>query len=288
MTRNDQFFIDDAENSMGRCLVLTAPWSGGIKSIIEKENISVLRLSQSVGWKGDDISFLKELPSLRGVEVYSWGVKDLTPLQSLKELEYLGLQCEFSKAPDFSDFKSLKICKLLWRPKAKTIFSCSSLSLLNIVNYPSGDLTDIESMKDLQRLQLTSKKLVSLSGVEKLVSLSTLDLAECSKLENLSGVEKCQQLETVELEGCKKIHDISLLGELKNIKNLVLTDCGKIRSLQPLASCRLLENITFVGDTIIEDGMLAPLLDIPQLKKMWFVDKKHYSHKRDQVATILS
>lgn len=68
MTKNDQFFIDDTENNMGRCLVLTAPWSGGIKSIIEKENISVLRLSQSVGWKGDDISFLKELPSLRGVE----------------------------------------------------------------------------------------------------------------------------------------------------------------------------------------------------------------------------
>lgn len=288
MIKNNQFFIDDAENNMGRCLVLTAPWSDGIRLVIEKENISVLRLSQSAGWKGDDISFVTEVPNLKGLEIYSWGIKDLTPLQSLKKLEYLGLQCEFTKAPDFSDFTSLKICKLLWRPKAKTVFACSGLSLLNIVNYPSGDLTDIENMKDLQRLQLTSKKLVSLSGIEKLVSLSTLDLAECSKLENLSGVQRCQQLETVELEGCKKVHDISLLGELKNIKNLVLTDCGKIRSLQPLASCRLLENITFVGDTIIEDGMLAPLLDIPQLKKMWFVDKKHYSHKRVQVATILS
>jgi hypothetical protein len=98
----------------------------------------------------------------------------------------------------------------------------------------------------------------------------------------------CQQLETVELEGCKKIQDISLLGELENIKNLALTDCGEIWSLQSLSKCRFLENISFVGDTVIEDGMLAPLLDIPQLKKMWFADKKHYSHKRDQVATILS
>tara|TARA_R110001606_G_C15224268_1_gene634390 strand:+ start:62 stop:937 length:876 start_codon:yes stop_codon:yes gene_type:complete len=288
LTKNDQFFIDDAENDMGRCLVLTAPWSDDIKSIIEKENISVLRLSQSAGWKGEDISFLTELPNLRGVEVYSWGVKDLSPLKDLRGLEYLGLQCEFTKAPDFSNFTNLKICKLLWRPKAKTVFSCSGLILLNIVNYPSDDLTNIEGMGGLQRLQLTSKKLASLSGIEKLTSLSKLDLADCSKLENLSGVEMCQQLETVELEGCKKIQDISLLGELKNIKNLALTNCGKIWSLQSLSKCRFLENISFVGDTVIEDGTLAPLLDIPQLKKMWFADKKNYSHKRDQVATILS
>lgn len=288
MTKNDRFFIDDAENDMGRCLVLTAPWSDDIKLTIEKENISVLRLSQSAGWKGEDISFLTELPNLRGVEVYSWGVKDLSPLKGLRKLEYLGLQCEFTKAPDFSDFKSLKICKLFWRPKAKTVFSCSGLVLLNIVNYPYNDLTNIECMGGLQRLQLTSKKLASLSGIEKFTSLSKLDLADCFKLENLSGVEICQQLETIELEGCRKIQDISLLGELENIKNLALTDCGKICSLQSLSKCLFLENICFVGDTVIEDGMLAPLLDIPQLKKMWFVDKKHYSHKRDHVAIILN
>ena len=288
MTKSNQFFIDDAENDMGRCLVLTAPWSDDIRSVIDKENISVLRLSQSAGWKGDDISFLRELPNLRGVEIYSWNVKDLTPLQALKGLEYLGLQCEFTKAPDFSGFGGLKICKLLWRPKAKTIFSCRGLSLLNIVNYPSEDLTDIDNMKDLKRLQLTSKKLVSLTGIEKLVSLSILDLAGCSRLVTLSGVEKCQQVETVELEGCKKVHDVSLLGELGKVKSLALTDCGKIRSLQPLANCPLLEEITFVGDTSIEDGVLTPLLEIPKLKKMWFVDKRHYSHKRDQVAALLS
>lgn len=288
MTSSGQFFIDEAENNMGRCLVLTAPWEEGFKSVIEQENISVLRLSQSAGWKGDNISFLSELSGLRGVEVYAWGIKDLTPLQSVVGLEYLGLQCEFTKAPDFSIFENLKICKLVWRPKAKTVFSCSGLSLLNIVNYPSEDLNDIKHMQALERLQLTSRKLVSLSGIENLTSLSVLDLADCSKLENLAGVDQCQQLATVELEGCKKINDVSLLGELKGIKNVVLTDCGKIRTLQPLSSCQSLENLTFAGDTNIEDGALELLLDLPQLKKMWFVDKSHYSHKRDQVAELLS
>lgn len=288
MTSNNQYFIDEAENGIGRCLVLTGPWSDSFKSLIEKENISVLRLSQSAGWNDDDISFIKELPDIRGIEIYSWGVRDITPLEALTSLEYLGLQCEFTKAPDFSKFNKLKICKLLWRPKAKTVFSCDGLSLLNIVNYPSEDLKDIQKMSGLRRLQLTSRKLVSLSGIESLSSLSILDLAECSKLESLSGVDMCQQIEIVEIEGCKKVYDIALLCELKNLKDIVLTNCGKIKSLKSLTKCQLLESITFVGDTSIEDGELTSLLDIPTLKKMWFVDKRHYSHKREQVVDILS
>ncbi len=288
MTSNNQYFITDAENGMGRCLVLTAPWSDSFKSIIDKENISVLRLSESAGWKDDDISFINGLTDLRGIEIYSWRVKDISPLRYLNNLEFLGLQCEFTKAPDFSTFNKLKICQLLWRPKAKTIFSCKNLSLLNIVNYPSEDLKDIKEMSRLTRLQLSSKKLVSLSGIESLSSLSILDLFECSKLESLSGVDMCQQLEVVEIESCKKVHDVALLGELKNLKDVSLTDCGKLQSLTPLAKCQLLESIMFVGNTSVEDGELTALLDIPTLKKMRFADKRHYSHKREQVLEILS
>ena len=285
---NSKYFIDEAENEMGRCLVLTASWSDSLKSVIKKENISVLRLSQSAGWKGDDISFIQDLPGLRGVEIYSWGVKDVTPLQAINDLEYLGLQCEFTKAPDFSLFKKLKVCKLFWRPKAETVFACSGLNFLNIVNYPSEDLKDIQSMTSLKRLQLTSRKLSTLSGVENLVFLSVLDLAECPKLKKISGIHECQQLEVLEIENCKKVYDITLLGKLENLKNIMLTSCGKVKSLQPLVNCQSLEAVSFVGDTIIEDGDLAPLLEIPKLRDVWFVDRCHYTHKRGQILEILS
>ncbi|MEV3820813.1 hypothetical protein [Aeromonas dhakensis] len=75
LINNDKYFIDEVENGMGRCLVLTAPWSDGFTSIIDKENISVLRLSQSAGWSGNDISFISDLTCLSGVEIYSWGVR---------------------------------------------------------------------------------------------------------------------------------------------------------------------------------------------------------------------
>ena len=287
---NDLYFITEAEDGFGPCLVLKGPWSDSYIDVIRKKNISVLRLTESMGWREKSITFLERLQGLglRGVEIYAWDVKDITPLQYLPELEYIGLQTEFTKAPDFSEFQDLTHIFLFWRSQAKTVFACDSLSLLNIVNYPSEDLKDIQKMSGLRRLQLTSRKLVSLSGIESLSSLSILDLSECSKLECLSGVDMCQQVELVEIESCKKVYDVALLGELKNLKDIVLTDCGKVKSLKPLAKCQLLESITFVGDTSVEDGELTSLLNIPTLKKMWFVDKRHYSHKREQVVEILS
>lgn len=287
---NDLYFVDEADNDMGRCLVLKAPWSDNFVDIVRKENISVLRLTETMGWKGTDITFLEKLQNtgLRGVEVYAWGVKDLTPLQYIPSLEYLGIQCEFTKAPDFSNFRQLRICKLLWRPQAKTVFDCADLKVLNVVNYPAEHLRDLEKMVGLSRLQLVSRKLVSLAGIESLQSLRILDLAKCPKLESFTGIDKCQELQVVELENCKKVNDVSSLGELGNLREVVLTDCGKVKSLRPLAKCRLLESLTFAGDTSVEDGELTPLLGLPELKTMWFADKHHYSHKRDEVAAILS
>jgi hypothetical protein len=287
---NNLYFITEAEDDFGPCLVLKGPWSDDFIDVIREENISVLRLTESMGWKEKDISFLEKLKGigLRGVEVYAWDVKDITPLINLPDLEYIGLQCEFTKAPDFSSFKNLTHFFLFWRPKAETVFGCSGLKLLNVVNYPSEDLQDIKNISGLRRLQLTSRKLVSIAGIESLQSLRILDLAECTKLESLTGIEKCQELQVFELENCKKVNDVSSLGELASLRDVVLTDCGKVKSLQPLAKCRLLESLTFVGDTNVEDGELTPLLGMPELKRMWFADKRHYSHKRDQVKAMLS
>ncbi|MFQ2342550.1 hypothetical protein ACK317_10355 [Aeromonas dhakensis] len=288
MINNDKYFIDEVENGMGRCLVLTAPWSDSFTSIIDKENISVLRLSQSAGWSGNDISFISDLTCLSGVEIYSWGVKDITPLESISNLEYFGLQCDFTKAPDFSMLKKLKVFKALWRPKAKTIFSCDELNLLNIVNYPSEDLAELNRMSLLRCLQLTSKKIRTLSGIEELSSLSTLDLVDCPRLEDISGIDKCQHIEIVEIENCKRVYDIAMLSGLKNLKVVVLTDCGTVKSLRALAHSQSLESLIFIGDTTIEDGDLASLLDIPTLKEMRFANKRHYTHTREQVMEMLS
>lgn len=290
MMSSDRYFIDDAENNMGRCLVLKSQWSDDFIEIIRKESISVLRLSDSMGWRAENISFLEKLQDLglRGVEVYALDVKDLTPLRFIHRLEYLGLQCEFTRAPDFSDFSQLKILKLLWRPIANTIFKCGALQHLNIVNYPDVDLLKLQAMTELKRLQLKSRNIQSLAGVECLKNLEFLDLAYCTKLETLAGVEKCLELQMVELDNCKKIKDVAVLGELPGLKHFVLANCKNIRSLQPLSKCSFLESLIFVGDTNVEDGELGPLLEMPRLKNMRFMDRRHYTHKMQDVLSMLS
>ncbi|MEQ5777136.1 hypothetical protein J4E05_16550 [Thalassospira sp. NFXS8] len=159
---------------------------------------------------------------------------------------------------------------------------------MNVVNYPGEDLNVLATLAGLKCLQLTSRRLVSLAGIDSLQGLITLDLAYCPKLGSLTGIERCQKLQMVELKNCKKVGDVSCLGELLNLRELFINDCGTIRSLQPLAKCRHLENLIFYGDTNIEDGDLATILEIPKLKKMWFADRSHYSHKRDQISAAIS
>ena len=282
------YYICEAEDRMGRCLVMTDSWSDDVKSVIDRESISVLRLSHSVGWKGNDISFLEQLPHLRGVEIYGWDIKDITPLRFVEGLESLGLQCNFDRAPNFETFEGLRVCKLIWRPKANGIFECTGLNLLNVVNYPAEDLSAFVNLVNLRRLQITSKKLNSLEGIESIRALKILDLAECYRLESLSGIRRCEHLHTFEMHNCKRINEIGDLGKLEHLGSVVLTDCGTIESLKPLANCRLLERLIFSGDTRIDDGNLGCLLKIPTLREVWFANRRHYSHKREELADLLS
>jgi len=155
--------------------------------------------------------------SLRGIEIYNWDIKDLTALSYLVNLEYIGLQTGFTKGPDFKEFEKLTHFFSNWRPKLNTVFDSCGLELLNIVNYPSEDLKVISGMSRLKKLQLSSRKLTSLNGIESLQSLEFLDLFSCFKLESLEGIEKCLKLKDVEVESCKKIENVSHFGELVRI-----------------------------------------------------------------------
>ena len=283
---NASYFIDEDQNGFGRCLVLKAPWSDSFIDIIKKNKISVVRLSETAGWEQKNISFLEKLKyaGLRGIEIYAWDVKDITPLCYLPDLEFIGLQSKFTKAPDFSLFKNLTNLFIYWRPKALTVFDCSSLKRLNIVNYPAEDLKELKKVIKLMRLQITSRKLVSLGGIEKLQSLKILDIAECPRLERLSGIAECKELQDLELSNCKKLDNLTELGAFTNLREVFLTDCGKIRSLRPLANSKHLESLFFTGDTNIIDGDLEFIAGFSKLQRLWFADRKHYSHTKSQLT----
>lgn len=199
------FEIRQDENGIGKVLILKGEWTDEVSSYMQENAIYALRLTDSFGFKGLDISFLSKLDFLRSLELYCWDAKGIKVIESLPQLEVLGLQYKSAQKIDLSAFSKLKIALVTWSKGLGSLLEISSLEKLNIQNYPHSDLKPISSMHELKDLYLTSRKLESLSGIEQLNKLETLDLYNCQNLTSLLGTEKCPDLKTIEIEACNRV-----------------------------------------------------------------------------------
>jgi hypothetical protein len=281
------YFIDKGEKNTGECLVLTGYWDERLIEVMLKKEIKNIRLSRYSGWADKDISFLKRLTFLKGVEIFADDIKDLRALQELSLLEYVGLEVKLIFDLDFNNFNNLKIIQLRWSKHYKNIFNVYPLEHLNITNYPFEDLQILSNLNNLKNLQVTSTKLRTLKGVNKLINLKSIDLFKCNNLESLDSVRELTSLEIIDLENCKKIDHLNQLRNMINLKTLLIDSCGKIESLLPLKECLSLRKIFLGGDTTIIDGDFKYLLQLPNIKDFWFVNKKHYELKINEVQEIL-
>lgn len=196
------FEVRDDEHGIGKVLILKDVWSSDISNYMIKEGIYALRLTDSYGLKGEDLSFLPALTYLKSLELYCWAAKDVKLFEALPQLEVLGLQFRSSKKIDFSHFTKLRVSLLIWAKGLESIFSLKNIKHLNIQNYPHSNLKPIEHMKRLKRLYLTSRKLNSLEGIENLINLEELDLHNCPQLVSKSGIENLGKLGKIEIEAC--------------------------------------------------------------------------------------
>ena len=280
------YFITEREHWPGLVVVLKGPWKPQFANVIISQRIPGLRLSRG-SWPDDDISFVSELTKLSCLEVYSWKVKDITPMQSLKHLEEIGLACEFRKPIDFTVFTKLVDCYLEWRPKCDSLFECKTLKKLHLVRYPYPDLTPLTKLTNLEILKITSRKLESLKGIERFKKLEFLDLFECTQLSSLSGIESLQKIATLNIRVCNKVTEITPVGKMKKLRKLMLNNCGDIESLHPIRGCKELRVLIFSESTKIIDGDMTVFQYLPNLEMMRFDGRRHYTHKWQEAEAIL-
>ena len=198
------FEIRDDENGIGKVLILNSDWTDEVQPYMDKHNIFALRLTNSFGFNGEDISFLSKLTFLRSLEIYCWNAKGLNVIESLPQLEVIGLQCKSAQKINFSNFSNLNTALVTWSKGLSSLLKASSLEKLNLQNYPHEDLTPISSLTKLKKLHLTSRKLESLNGIENLHNLELLDLYNCPFLTSLSGTEHFPNLK-IEIEACNRV-----------------------------------------------------------------------------------
>lgn len=199
------FEIREDDNGIGKVLILKGAWTDDVGAYMRENDIYALRLTDSFGFKGHDISFLHELTFLRSLELYCWEAKGIKVVESLPQLEVLGLQYKSAQKINLSTFSKLRVAMVTWSKGLGSLLELTSIEKLNIQNYPHNSLEPISSMASLRQLYLTSRKLESLKGIEQLGNLELLDLYNCPFLTSMAGTEHCPKLEKIEVEACNRV-----------------------------------------------------------------------------------
>lgn len=276
---NDGYIIKNGE--FGARAILTSPWSNSMFESFGTNRILELELNVANGWRGRDISFLDDLAYLRVFEIFDFGIRDISPIHSLRNLGKLGISTYCNTGINFAVFSKLRDCAIEWRPGASSVFQCFQLKKLLINNYKGLEFNAFSQLMNLTSLSVLSAPFPDLGGISALKELRFLRLANLRNLRSLDGIEKLINIEELKINTCKKIGSLPKLSNLKKLRKLHLDNVGNIASLKPLNDLDSLESFTFVESTNILDGDLTPLLNQEHLMTLAFKNRSHYTHKRE-------
>lgn len=137
---------------------------------------------------------------------------------------------------------------------------------------------------NLEFLSILNAPVTNVLGLSSLTRLRSLRLGNLRRLNSLSGIEHLSNLEELELHTCKNINSLDEVGGLRSLKRLYINNDGNIMSLSPLDGLERLESVLFYESTNILDGDLSPLLRQTNLSRVAFRDRRHYSHRREQIV----
>jgi Leucine-rich repeat (LRR) protein len=270
----------------GQRLVLTGPWSSDIAAYMHRERIGELYLNHARGWSGDSIEFVGALPDLIAFGILDFTIQDVSPIHRLTNLRALEISTYCKTPIDFTCFGHLEDCVFYWRGGSESLFEHRLLTRLFIHRYDALASAPLARLKELTVLSIANSDLTEVRHLAPMMKLRFLGLYNLKKLKSLSGIEGLSGLEELEVNGCKGISAIDEIANLPNLRRLQLNEGGKIASLRPVQGAKNLEEVLFYDSTHIVDGDLSPLASLPQLKRISFRNRRHYSHTRESFATV--
>ncbi|MCF7516570.1 hypothetical protein L3V43_23575 [Pseudoalteromonas sp. L23] len=280
----EQYKIIDDEEYGGVQIQLFDTFNSDILDIIKKHRVTSILLSQWKGWKTQPLDFLADIENLKVVAIFDSVVQDLSVIEKLQSLEVLYLECPKAKTKvDFKLLENLVDVRFDWRPCFSSICESNTIQTILINGYKGEDLSSFKS-QSLSRLDIVKgSKLASLKGIENNPNLKSLMLYQCSKLVDISSLQSVA-LERIEFETCKKLENLESVFELSSLKQISLDKCGQIRGITGISKLGL--DSLVISDTVIEDGRLDELLKL-KCSKIYFDNKKHYSHTLEEVRSIV-
>ena len=150
------------------------------------------------------------------------------------------------------------------------------------------NLNDLIYYKNIKYLELNSSSLKNFETFQNIQTIKRLDLHYCTKLLTDFGISKLKNsLQILHVNQSKKFTFKTELIELKNLKVLSLNNCGEIENLDFLENLPDLIDFRFVN-TNIKSGDLNPIIKHKKIKSVGFLNKRHYSHKTEEIEKILN
>jgi uncharacterized protein DUF4375 len=249
---------------------------GGLRSVSLRQGVEQIDFSA--------------LPHLHTVRV--WGeVKSLASLRACPSLTALSLG-----GCGLTDLEALQ--------------GLRGLLDLEILETPLRALTGLAELPALRRLVLSQVPLGSVDGLQVARALSTLVLVSLRRLTSIASLRDLPELETLTIDGSRKIADLSALGGLKSVRELRLIglplpsveflsrltrlrvlgleSVGKVASLHFLRALPELEGLALTERTVVTDGDMSILLELPALKRVQYTERRHYRPSREDIRKVLN
>ena len=237
----------------------------------------------------EDLSFLKDYPLLRYLEIDGNKPVDMRQLSGLSNLRGLLVESAGSGI-NFEWFPELEVFTGTWHADNHNLSSAHELRTMRIWKYAAKEknLSVIANITRLETLHLTQTPIESLDGLETLEDLRYLDVAYAPKLASLSAFTACSGgLREVSIQNARGIASYQSLSSLSNLRLLILSSCAPMADLHWILSLQRLDFFSFM-ETNVVDGDLSPLLRLPCLRYVGTFEKRHYNMTSGAVMEALS
>lgn len=268
--------------------IVSGVTSDHVRKSLIAEGIAELELNDGRGWHGHSLEFLQDLPQLRSLTIIDLTIPSVEPIHCLSQLVELSVVTYCKSEIRFAAFPHLEACNLEWRPRALSLFKCTTVKKVTLNRYDGMNTEPFGRLCQLESLALLNAAIRDLHGLGPLAKLRALRLANVRRLPSLAGVEQLTMLEELDIHSCPRINSIEELRALQRLRVCQLNNCGSIASLRPLADLADLEFIAFYESTNILDGDLSPLLRHNNLSRISFQNRRHYSHRREDFGAAYS
>jgi hypothetical protein len=276
--------IQFEDGQYGRRAIITSTWSDEMTDYLLRNGIVEIELNDGKGWRGNDLQFLARLPHLEWLKILDFKISSVDSLHSLHKLRTLEVMTYCRTEIRFSEFPVLEECALEWRPKATSLFDCTTLKKLFVNRYDGKDVSRFARLVNLESLAVLNAPTGNLHGFSTLKELRTLRLANLKRLTSLAGIEMLANLEEFEIHTCRGVRSIKPVGYLSRLRKFHLNNDGNVESLKPLLKLSGLESVSFYESTNILDGDLSPLLNQKNLSRVSFQNRRHYSLRREDFS----